>query len=242
MDPKANPAVISTTMVMAVSMVSLAAQLSGKSARLVIMDGSSPDSPQAGMLGRLGSALPNDCRVVNWREVPGVIAELNQEANRRVQDDQCNRPAIILLVYGLQRYRMLRRSEDAFGLSPDEEAQQNTAIQFAGLLREGPGVGIHVLTWADTLTTVERTVDRQNVREFDYRVLFQMSEGDSSNLIDAPVANRLGHHRALRAGVERSAPAEVRSRTGRGRQSSPAGSPKCASSASRSAGASAIES
>jgi hypothetical protein len=40
-------------------------------------------------------------------------------------------------------------------------------------------------------------VDRQTVREFDYRVLFQMSEGDSSNLIDAPVANRLGHHRAL---------------------------------------------
>jgi hypothetical protein len=24
-----------------------------------------------------------------------------------------------------------------------------------------------------------------------------MSEGDSSNLIDAPAANRLGHHRAL---------------------------------------------
>jgi hypothetical protein len=182
---------------MTVAMVSLAAQLSGNSARFVIMDGSSPDSPQAGMLGRVGSALPNDCRVINWREVPAVIAELNQEANRRVQDDQCNRPAVILLIYGLQRYRMLRRSEDAFGLSPDEEAQQNTAIQFAGLLREGPGVGIHVLTWADTLSTVERTVDRQTVREFDYRVLFQMSEGDSSNLIDAPVANRLGHHRAL---------------------------------------------
>ena len=182
---------------MTVSMVSLAAQLSGKSARFVIMDGSSPDSPQAGMLERVGSALPNDCHIVNWREAPAVIAELNQEANRRVQDDQHNEPAIILLVYGLQRYRMLRRNEDAFGLSLDEEAQQNPDIQFAGLLREGPGVGIHVLTWADTLSTVERTVDRQTLREFDYRVLFQMSAGDSSNLIDSPIANQLGHHRAL---------------------------------------------
>ena len=186
-----------TMNLMTVAMVSLAAQLSSKSARFVIMDGSSPDSPQAGMLERVGSALPNDCRVVSWREVPETIAELNREADRRVQADLHNEPAIFLLVYGLQRYRMLRRNEDAFGLSLDEDAQQSPDVQFAGLLREGPGVGIHVLTWADTLSTVERTVDRQTVREFDHRVLFQMSAGDSSNLIDSPICNQLGYHRAL---------------------------------------------
>jgi S-DNA-T family DNA segregation ATPase FtsK/SpoIIIE len=40
-------------------------------------------------------------------------------------------------------------------------------------------------------------VDRQTLREFDHRVLLQMSAADSSNLIDSPVANQLGLHRAL---------------------------------------------
>ena len=35
------------------------------------------------------------------------------------------------------------------------------------------------------------------MREFDNRILFQMSANDSSNLIDSPLANKLGFHRAL---------------------------------------------
>ena len=35
------------------------------------------------------------------------------------------------------------------------------------------------------------------MREFDNRILFQMSASDSSNLIDSPAANKLGFHRAL---------------------------------------------
>jgi hypothetical protein len=44
---------------------------------------------------------------------------------------------------------------------------------------------------------VQRTLDRGAMRQFDYRILFQMSANDSSNLIDSPMANRLGAHRAL---------------------------------------------
>jgi len=35
------------------------------------------------------------------------------------------------------------------------------------------------------------------MREFDNRILFQMSAADSSNLIDSPAANKLGMNRAL---------------------------------------------
>jgi hypothetical protein len=35
------------------------------------------------------------------------------------------------------------------------------------------------------------------MREFDNRVLFQMSANDSSNLIDSPAGNKLGMFRAL---------------------------------------------
>ena len=145
----------------------------------------------------MAAALPHTCRLISWREVPEVVAELAQEAERRVQANQHDAPAVILMIYGLQRYRVLRRSEDALGLSFDEQAPPRPEAQFAELLREGPGVGIHVLAWADTLSTLERTVDRQTLREFDHRVLFQMSAADSSNLIDSPIANQLGLHRAL---------------------------------------------
>ena len=58
-------------------------------------------------------------------------------------------------------------------------------------------MGMHVITWCDTPAAVERTFDRNSLREFDHRVLFQMSASDSSNLIDSPLANKLGVNRAL---------------------------------------------
>jgi hypothetical protein len=157
-----------------------------------------PDSPRAGTFERVASALPHACRIVAWNDVPAVIGELSLKANRRMEADRNDDATVVLLVYGLQRYRMLRRNEDAFGFSMgDEVAAPRPEVQFAGLLREGAAVGIHVVTWADTLGTLERTFDRQTIREFDHRILFQMSASDSSTLIDSPIANQLGFHRAL---------------------------------------------
>jgi hypothetical protein len=65
------------------------------------------------------------------------------------------------------------------------------------MLREGPPLGMHTIAWCDTPTSLERTLDRGSMREFDNRVLFQMSANDSSNLIDSPAANKLGMFRAL---------------------------------------------
>ncbi len=118
---------------------------------------------------------------------------------------------IFLVIFGLQRYRMLRRSEDAFSFSREEQTGAQPNVQFAELLREGPAVGVHTLAWANTLSTLERTLDRQTIHEFDHRVLFQMSAADSSNLIDSPIANQLGLHRALlhseeQGGIERFLP------------------------------------
>src|SRR5207248_114957 len=83
-----------------------------------------------------------------------------------------------------------------FGAS-DEEKKPAPDKQFADLLREGPPLGIHTFAWADTAASLERTLDRNSMREFDNRILFQMSAADSSNLIDSPAANKLGMNRAL---------------------------------------------
>jgi DNA segregation ATPase FtsK/SpoIIIE, S-DNA-T family len=45
--------------------------------------------------------------------------------------------------------------------------------------------------------SIDRTLDRGSMREFDNRLLFQMSANDSSNLIDSPAGNKLGMFRAL---------------------------------------------
>ena len=182
---------------MTAAIVGLAAQLPRRSVQFVILDGSPPGSPHAGAFARVTSVLPHTCRLVPRRNVEEVIAELAEEAEKREQANQHDAPTVILAIYGLQQYRVLRRREDAFGLSLDDKAEPRADVQFSELLREGPSVGIHVLAWADTLSTLERTVDRQTLREFDHRVLFQMSAADSSNLVDSPIANQLGLHRAL---------------------------------------------
>jgi DNA segregation ATPase FtsK/SpoIIIE, S-DNA-T family len=40
-------------------------------------------------------------------------------------------------------------------------------------------------------------LDRQGLQDFEMRVLFQMNATDSSSLMDAPDAARLGVHRAM---------------------------------------------
>jgi hypothetical protein len=114
------------------------------------------------------------------------------------ESEQMRLPAAYLFLFGLQRYRLLRKQEDDFSFSRSEEpAAPKPDKQFAELLSEGPALGIHTIIWADTPITLDRTLDRSAMRQFDHRILFQMSANDSNNLIDSPLANRLGSHRAL---------------------------------------------
>ena len=47
--------------------------------------------------------------------VPEAIDELAKEMQRRLSEHDDNAPSIYVFIYGLQRYRMLRKSEEAFG-------------------------------------------------------------------------------------------------------------------------------
>jgi hypothetical protein len=91
----------------------------------------------------------------------------------------------------------LRKAEDDFGFARAQDDKPNPAKQFTTILTEGPGMGVHVLVWCDSLNNVQRSLERQTLREFEMRVVFQMSAGDSSTLIDSPMASKLGMHRAF---------------------------------------------
>lgn len=180
------------------AMISLAAQLSTEAASFVVLDGTPADSPLAGVFEILRSILPHEVRLTEYRSAGDVICELADEMRRRQAAEITPEKGIYVFIYGLQRYRVLRKQEDSFSFSMNAgEEKPNPDRQFADLLREGAPLGMHVIVWCDTPAVVERTFDRNSLREFDNRVLFQMSASDSSNLIDSPLANKLGTNRAL---------------------------------------------
>ncbi|MCX6031244.1 MAG: hypothetical protein NT169_18335 [Chloroflexi bacterium] len=58
-------------------------------------------------------------------------------------------------------------------------------------------MGVHTRVWCDTLTNLNRNLDRRSLRGFVMRIVLQMSAEDSANLVDTPAASKLGPHRAL---------------------------------------------
>jgi hypothetical protein len=200
--------------VFASAIVSLAAQHpaeeSSFGARFYFLDGSPAEGQNSGYLAKLASVLPHASRVGSWRDSGAFMAELAAEVNRRVDNHDAQASAIYLFIYGLQRFRDLRPTEDDFGFGRRGEEKPNPAKLFGNVLRDGPAVGVHTFIWCDTMTNVGRAIDRQLMREFEMRVLFQMSANDSSNLIDSPLASRLGLHRGLYFSEERGQPEKFR--------------------------------
>ncbi len=176
---------------------SLAAQCRPQRYRLVLLDGSDADSRAALHLRQLLDGLPGATRPVPWRDVERTLADLEQEIHQRLQAQASQAPAVYLIIFGLQGLRMLRRQEEDFSFSLSEQPGSQPARALGEIIKEGPAMGVHTILCADTLAAVERSLDRAALRDFDYRALFQMGESDSSNLIDTPLANRLGPYRAL---------------------------------------------
>ncbi|HEY1378396.1 MAG TPA: FtsK/SpoIIIE domain-containing protein, partial [Gemmataceae bacterium] len=178
---------------------------------VTVLDGSPADDPHAGYFARLAATFPDHVRMASLREKPNGLDRLAEELERRQRDPHQVYSPLFLVVYGLHRFRDLRKAEDDFGFGRrGEEKAVTPAERFAELVREGPAMGIHLLVWCDSLANAQRALDRSGLREFDMRVLFQMGVADSSTLIDSPAASRLGLHRALFASEELSAPEKFR--------------------------------
>jgi hypothetical protein len=192
----------SAAALMAMAMISIAAQTPAAGTRIVVLDGTTPDDRLHGMLAGVRAALPHDVQIPSFRDVGDAIVALGEELARRNADGGSDAPGMFLLVNGVHRFRSLRRTEDDYSFSSGGDAAPTPDKVLALLLKEGPLVGIHCILWADTLANLQRTVDRNSLRELENKVLFQMGVTDSSTLIDGPAASRLGFHRALLANEE----------------------------------------
>jgi energy-coupling factor transporter ATP-binding protein EcfA2 len=174
-------------------------------ARLVLAHASSEGEPVHRWIESLEGRLALPVEVIPPRELSSVLAEFVAEYERRQTLTGTAPPPWFLLLVDLQRFRELRKSDDDFSFSRrGEEKPANPSKQFATLIREGPAVGLHTVIWCDGMNTLGRFFDRSTQKEFAHRVLFQMSAGDSSNLIDSPAASRLGPFRGLYYQEERA--------------------------------------
>ncbi|MDG3004692.1 FtsK/SpoIIIE domain-containing protein [Paludisphaera mucosa] len=171
--------------------------------KFYMLDGSPVDSWLAGKLGQLKDWLPHNVTNVTQRNLAASINEIACEIDRRRDHagDADDQAPVYLVIYDLQRFRELRKSDDDFGFSSSssfgEEKAPSPGKQFGDILREGPSFGVHTIVWIDSVNNMNRMFDRNALREFELRILFQMSANDSSTVIDSPAAGKLGENRAL---------------------------------------------
>ncbi len=176
----------------AAMLASMAAEAPG--AIIDVFDGVPADAPEHGALERFARDRGIAANFVPYREVEAKLAEIAEDVVARA--DESGRARRFILVHHLQRYRMLRRNEDDFSFGASD-APPTADKLLAGIVRDGPVTGVHTLVVCDTLASLQRAFDRAALREFDWKVLFQISPADSSSLIDSPAASRLGTNRGI---------------------------------------------
>ena len=194
------------------ALVSLATQLPHDlcGSAFTILDGTPDDVDEADYLPKLAAKLPH--AVAPPRSgLPAAIRDLALEFDRRQKGETADRSPRFLMVFGIQRFRELRKAEEEYSFGRREANREpSPSERFASILRDGPPVGIHVVIWCDSLTNLNRAFERPQLREFAQRVLFQMSATDSSTLMDTPAASKLGRNRALYLQEDQERPEKFR--------------------------------
>jgi S-DNA-T family DNA segregation ATPase FtsK/SpoIIIE len=186
----------------------LPAEMSGPA--FTILDGTPDDAEDAEYLTRLAGKLPHALAPPR-SGLPAAIRDLALEFDRRQKGESSDRSPRFLFVFGIHRFRELRKAEEEFGFGRrDANREPTPSERFALILRDGPPVGIHVVIWCDSLTNLNRAFERPQLREFAQRVLFQMSATDSSTLMDTPAASKLGRNRALYLQEDQERPEKFR--------------------------------
>ncbi len=193
------------TSLLALSIVSLAAEhdphlggAHGRMARFVVLEPAIAEEKPEIMLSQLAEHLPHEIELAGRLGVAAAMEALATEVKRRLDEQVLDGESVFLVIRDLGRFRELRKAEGDFGFGGfGGEKKAGPADNLLTVLRDGPPVGIHIITWCDSLTNLQRTFDRGAIKEFELRVLFQMSSSDSSTLVDTPIAAKLGPNRGL---------------------------------------------
>lgn len=183
----------SILVLMIASLVALSAQMARGTVRFVVLEsGSLPGSEQT-LLTYLAGAIPHETEVGRGGEAGSILERLVADLTARETGGQ--HPLTFVFIRNISALKALKPA-DEFSISYEANAS-SPAANLERLLVEGPGLGIHFLVSADSYANASRFLGRKGLKEFQTRVLFQMSANDSANLCDDPRASQLGLYRAL---------------------------------------------
>ena len=163
-------------------------------ARVILLDGTPADAPEAGVLERIARTSGLNVEVLTYRGIDEAFLALAKEVQSR--GDSSTAPPIFLHIHAIQRFRPLRRADDDYSFSSSDGPPTPDKL-LLGIVREGPTGGVHTIVVADNLASLGRSFDRNGLREFDWKAMYQLSATDSSALIDSPAASRLGTNRGI---------------------------------------------
>lgn len=181
--------------VMHVVAASMARATKGSSFTHYVVQGAKPTDAKALMLPKLWQEFDHPLKVGESRKADELISEVYDVMKNRMEsedEDGIGAPVLLSLIQ-IGRMRTLRR-EDDFGMGGFGESELTADKKLEEILRDGPSLGIHVMIWAESYSTVNRWLSRASLREIEIRALMQMSGNDSTNLIDSVAASKLGDH------------------------------------------------
>lgn len=186
-----------TLTMLAIGLVSLAAQYPAGKVKLAFIHNSPPDSPDMRFLNRLFESIPHGVRVAQGHDLADLMTGLADELKSRTSGEAAEAPATFIFIHGLQKFKKLKADDDLDFSFSSGDSGPSPASQLSSLITEGSTQGMHLIVSVDTYNNVMRFLSRKLLTEFEMRLVFQMSANDSASLIDSPKAANLGLHRAL---------------------------------------------
>lgn len=131
-----------------------------------------------------------------------AIAEIASVVEQRHDLNDFKAPPRVLMIAAMGRAR---------DFDPNDSYDDDSPGHMLGrILRDGPEVGIHVVSWFDRPAGIDKRLDRQQLGEFGTRLVGQLSRDDSSNLIDSESAAGLKSGQGILADIDRATEHKVR--------------------------------
>ena len=172
------------------SVLSIAAQEDPKKVVFYFIDMSSADAHWVDYSKTFADNFPHQVNVCGRRGIDTVISRLTEEEiGGRDMGDPRQMSKIILVLFGIQRARNLRRETGPSFTSAS--SGNNVHDNLSKILQEGPEFGIHTIIWCDTVQSFSRVFDNSDLNEIGHRITGVLSANDSVKLLDAPVASKL---------------------------------------------------
>jgi len=137
------------------------------------------------------------------RAFPDVLSAYIDEVDERVEQDDSNRPARLLFLFGVHRARDLDSELGSLDVDVD------LVEKLERVMRDGPEVGVHVWLWSDNVSATSRRLTPRMMREIGWRIAGKMSGDDSQTFIGGGQAADLRESQLLMVNEDRDVTTRV---------------------------------